>query len=186
MTDAPNPSAAKTEAFEARALMLVQKHGNPVGTDYEQGQNDMGHRMVTMARDADAAILSARTHPQPSLSVGLDREAVARVIAAELCKQDYDPHADPATVFPDDTLSWSYIDQGHVDFGLIADAILALAAPAEGYVLVPVEAVQPFFDAMKVIRPDDHDTSKICLATVADYRRLAACLPAAPTGETEA
>lgn len=63
----PMGSTAPVEAggsFEERAIMLTKKHGNPVGTDYEQGQNDMGHRMVTMAREADAAIAALR--PQPS------------------------------------------------------------------------------------------------------------------------
>lgn len=52
---------AEAGSFEERAIMLVRKHGDPNGSDYEQGQNDMGHRMVTMAREADALL---RAQPQ--------------------------------------------------------------------------------------------------------------------------
>jgi hypothetical protein len=58
-TEAKQVSRNAGETFEARAVELVQKHGNPCGTDYEQGQTDMGHRMVMMAREADA-IIAAR------------------------------------------------------------------------------------------------------------------------------
>lgn len=56
--EAVNLEAAveKVGAFAAEALALVWKHGNPNGTPYEQGQNDMGHRMVTLASRADAAL----------------------------------------------------------------------------------------------------------------------------------
>lgn len=77
-------------------------------------------------------------HPQPSLSVGLDREAVARVIASPLCdatKSDHEIEVReggykfcracgetirkaPITLF---------------EARKAADAILALAAPAEGW-----------------------------------------------------
>jgi hypothetical protein len=59
------------------------------------------------------------------------REGIARSIARELSRQDYNPV--PEEMDPAWDLTWSYIDQGHVDFGQIADAILALlAAPAQG------------------------------------------------------
>lgn len=72
-------------SFEERAIMLTKKHGNPVGTDYEQGQNDMGYRMVTMARDADAALAAARAHPSPTPAADADRVRIAvELINAEI------------------------------------------------------------------------------------------------------
>lgn len=51
------------------------------------------------------------------------REKVARAVAAELIRQDYcEDEIDP---FPSGELTWRYIDQGEVDFGKIADRILA-------------------------------------------------------------
>ena len=58
------------------------------------------------------------------------REKVARVIAAELCRQDEDPEMTPEGVefSPGDGLCWNYIDQGLFDFGQCADAILTAHA----------------------------------------------------------
>lgn len=51
------------------------------------------------------------------------REKVARAVASELIRQDYcEDEIDP---FPSGELTWRYIDQGEVDFGKIADRILA-------------------------------------------------------------
>lgn len=171
MTDAPTPSAAKTEPVAW--VLMRNDFPHSVFTDKAEVLAQVAKRKQAEAEAAKEFGLTSvhwsaydvplRTHPHPSLSVGLDREAAATIKAALNSKA-------------------GTVDLR--DFTAELTAILALAAPAEGYVLVPVEAVQPFLDAMKVIRPDDHDTSKICLATVADYRRLAACLPAAPTGET--
>lgn len=40
------------EGLRDRALAMTAKHGNPIGSDYEQGQNDMGHRWVTSTDEA--------------------------------------------------------------------------------------------------------------------------------------
>ena len=58
------------------------------------------------------------------------REKVARVIAAELSRQDDDPEMTPEKVcfIAGDELCWSYIDQGPFDFGQCADAILTALA----------------------------------------------------------
>lgn len=37
------------------AYEMIRKHANPNGTDYEQGQNDMGHRWVASIDEAIAA-----------------------------------------------------------------------------------------------------------------------------------
>lgn len=42
------------EALEAWAVKVTAKHGNPNGTDYEQGQNDMGFRVVSYLRSLRA------------------------------------------------------------------------------------------------------------------------------------
>lgn len=62
------------------------------------------------------------------------REKVARVIAAELCRQDEDPEMTPEGVefSPGDGLCWNYIDQGLFDFGQCADAILTALASGSG------------------------------------------------------
>lgn len=175
MTDAPNPSAKTEEHCDVHHL-LVEFANSIKGASLDK-------RIEYLRVFTDR--INAFTHPQPSLSVGLDREAVARVIAAELCKQDYDPHADPATVFPDDTLSWAYIDQGGVDFGLIADAILALAAPAEGYVLVPVEKLEDIVALSGFLRQggcDAEDLAGLEYAVEAAVDIASDLLPAAPTG----
>lgn len=58
------------------------------------------------------------------------REKVARVIAAEMCRQDYEPEMTPDKVQfgAGEGFHWSYIDQGEFDFGQCADAILAALA----------------------------------------------------------
>lgn len=66
------------------------------------------------------------THPHPSLSVGLEREAVAREAARRILSVNFDflaPDMEPS-------------EQREFEDS-ITNAILALAAPAEGYVLVP-------------------------------------------------
>lgn len=42
---------AALKIMRERALELTLKHGNPYGTDYEQGVNDHGHRWVTQLDD---------------------------------------------------------------------------------------------------------------------------------------
>lgn len=64
-------------AFEARAIALVKKHGDPNGTDYEQGQNDMGHRMVTLAQDADRQIAALSTDPVSDVEVRAELASMA-------------------------------------------------------------------------------------------------------------
>lgn len=59
-------------------------------------------------------------------------ERVARAIAQEILRQD--GHAGPV-VFDAGPLAWSYVDQGHVDFGLIASAAIeAMRVPTEAMV----------------------------------------------------
>jgi hypothetical protein len=119
------------------------------------------------------------------LAVGLEREAVARGAARRVLSVNFDflaPDMEPS-------------EQREFEDS-ITNAILALAAPAEGYVLVPVEAVQPFIDVLVDIGESEADedtfrnanryTAKAPAITVGHIRRLAACLPAAPTGETGA
>lgn len=50
-------------SFEAEAFALYKTYGNPNGTDYEQGQNDMGARMVALAKRADTAIAALSAAP---------------------------------------------------------------------------------------------------------------------------
>lgn len=93
--------------------------------DYEASQ--ACYRLISAAKnkvraDAIRTILAAAPSVQP------DREAVARVIAADLLRQDYEPGAQPDTVTFSQGLSWSYIDQGWVDFGEIADRVIAYFA----------------------------------------------------------
>ena len=59
------------------------------------------------------------------------REEVARAIACDLMRQDYDEESDPFTAGLEGEMTWSYIDQGEVDFGQIADRILALFHPGD-------------------------------------------------------
>jgi hypothetical protein len=47
------------------------------------------------------------------------REKIARVIAADFARQE-----GVDAELPDD-LSWDYVDQGRVDFGEVADAVIA-------------------------------------------------------------
>lgn len=61
-----------------------------------------------------------------------EREEIARIIARELIRQDFGEISDSDDPF-DAGLTWPYIDQGEVDFGKIADAILSrMAASSEG------------------------------------------------------
>ncbi len=54
-----------------------------------------------------------------------ERERIARIIAIELIRQDHCGVSDIHDPFAEGVLTWSYIDQGEVDFGKIADAILS-------------------------------------------------------------
>lgn len=54
-----------------RALELTHKHGNPNGTDYEQGVNDHGHRWVTQFDDV-IALLAATPQPADGCSSNED------------------------------------------------------------------------------------------------------------------
>lgn len=182
MTDAPNPSA-KTGEFEARALMLVQKHGNPVGTDYEQGQNDMGHRMVTLARDADAAILSALTHLQP-LAVGLDREAVEPYAWAlvnahnDIIQRRDQMHADYNLLTDEDLISegWEplYATPAQPDTGDVAalrEAIMAVI-DANKYEAWTVDRCGQMADAILALAAPDHSEVRTTIVkTIAFLKR---------------
>jgi hypothetical protein len=55
----------------------------------------------------------------------MHREKLARLIASEIENQDYQGSTTPETVRFDRDLCWNYIDQGEVDFGKIADAVIA-------------------------------------------------------------
>lgn len=192
MTDAPNPSAAKTEP-----VLLPCPFCGDDGEVRQTHDEFSRRRSVVVCRGcgarSDASIgdlrasneWNTRTHPQPSLSVGLDREAVARVIHA----REF-----PGQAWADATEAY----RAHLC--MTADAILALAAPAEGYVLVPVEptedAVKRAASALAVewfaggetdqaIR-DEASTQWAGFMCMARAALIAACLPAAPTGETGA
>lgn len=52
--------AAALKVMRERALELTKKHGDPNGTDYEQGVNDHGHRWLTQIDDLLALISPAR------------------------------------------------------------------------------------------------------------------------------
>lgn len=84
--------------------------------------NKTGRLDGTIVAQIYRAMLSAA--PAPDLAM---REAVARIVARDLARQDY---VDDWT--PDEgwDLTWGYVDQGCVDFGEIADAILALLSSA--------------------------------------------------------
>lgn len=151
-------------------------------TDKAGEHCDVHHLLVEFANSIKGASLDKRieylrvftdrinalTHPQPSLSVGLDREAAARVrdladaIEAHLL-------GSPGNF----EIAVSYLDETERDFR----SLLALAAPADGYVLVPVEPTEAMLDAMFAgyVKSDGSYREA--------YRAMiAACLPAAPTG----
>jgi hypothetical protein len=113
------PSLSGGGSFEARAVELVQKHGNPNGTDYEQGQNDMGHRMVTLAQDADRAIAAGS-----GSSVGL-----------RISFSPSGPHG-CAVVSPDEPAEgvyWTLIGSGpdHIQNDLARQIVERLNAPEQ-------------------------------------------------------
>lgn len=217
MTDAPNPSAAKTgseftqyrrsQIAELRPYVPGEELGSNVSVseaDFKAGSPKAGDMIARNPANHDDQWLVAAdyfaanfeplyTHPQPSLSVGLDREAVARVVFGIEC-----PHE-----------SWESFDERFEARGnryhptqekafQIADAILALAAPAEGYVLVPVEATEAMLDAAKPWPkhwpPYDKAEASAQIAFNIDRavvrstwaHMIAACLPDAHTGETGA
>jgi hypothetical protein len=58
----------------------------------------------------------------PVVPVGVSREEIARIVARDLARQDLIDDWQPDAGWD---LTWGYVDQDHVDFGEIADAILA-------------------------------------------------------------
>jgi hypothetical protein len=60
-------------------------------------------------------------YASPVVPVGVSREEIARIVARDLARQDL---VDWQPVAGWD-LTWGYVDQQYVDFGEIADAILA-------------------------------------------------------------
>lgn len=175
--DAPNPSAAKTEPVAWRFMVAGVDEWEFCETDPRCETTDF------------SAVQPLYTHPQPSLSVGLDREAVAKIIWHRFApSSDYNSG---------NALRGEYI--------LAADAILALAARAEGYVLVPVEPTEAMVSAgmseidwcrdeqvQDKFRPFlklNQDGSSYSGTSPGEdvrdaYRAMiAACLPAAPIGE---
>jgi hypothetical protein len=88
-----------------------------------QGWTCQGCGQVFRENDAGALVFA------PMEAVAW-REKVAREIATELARQDYDPDYQPEDGWD---LTWSYIDQGAVDSGKIADTLQALAViPTQG------------------------------------------------------
>jgi hypothetical protein len=82
---------------------------------------DCGLNDVMVSIDTLRTLLSAlRSRPT--------REDVARVISQEFYRQEYgDPSAPSWTPWSDETpMWWPYVDQGPVDLGQVADAVLAL------------------------------------------------------------
>ena len=128
-----------------------------------------------VAADYFAANFEPLTTPQP-LAIGLDREAVARVIAE---------------TFTNTCGRWceresSEADHQH-DCLSVADKILALAAPADGYVLVPVEPTEAMIEAGR----DAAQSASAHSAFWADEAKsiwsamIAACLPAGPVAPAD-
>lgn len=217
MTDATNPSA-KTEpvllpcpfcggeASSTGVITYSDRHdawwsdGSRVKTAYFvnciqcgcDNKQMLGHQTPAEAITA----WNTRTHPQPSLSVGLDREAVAKLVCREM---GYDPDehikGGQATDFEDFGPRWKAARHGHwhgfTDYEDIADqiikAILALAAPAEGYVLVPVEPTEAMIDAADTMgnRLAGSDIGTDDMTRYIWSAMIAACLPAAPVAPAE-
>lgn len=119
MTDAPNPSAAKT-AFTVDDLAQEIRRVD--------GSHSLGAGALA---EALWPFLSLYTHPQPSLSVGLDREAVARVIAPKAWALLDHEVAERMKA----RMGMAIADVSEIVGPSLktADAILALAAPAEGW-----------------------------------------------------
>jgi len=70
----PAGEAVDLAAMREYAVTMTKKHGNPIGTDYEQGQNDMGYRWVHSFDDLPTA------HPaEPAAPDGGERERVAKL-----------------------------------------------------------------------------------------------------------
>lgn len=177
MTDAPNPSAAKTgepvvippRVLEAIDHNLCSLHD--FDPEFVKGQERFARAVIAeyerampgpdFALGEDGMI----THPQPSLSVGLDREVGERVEKlAEVMEMGL-----PLTVSV----------QQQAESASDLRSLLALAAPAEGYVLVPVEPTEAMVTKAVAFTPANVsrvDISKVWSAMIA------ACLPAAPTG----
>lgn len=123
----------------------TDKAGEPVAWRYRSKSGTSGW-MVTldpnMGEWPNLIVQPLYTHPQPSLSVGLDKEAVAKLVCREM---GYDPDqhikGGQATDFEDFGPRWKAARNGHwhgfTDYEEIADQIikgvLALAAPAEGW-----------------------------------------------------
>jgi hypothetical protein len=119
-------------------------------------------------------------------------ERVARAIAGELGKQDF---GEPFEL--KDDLKVAYLDQGEVDFGLVARAAIeALPARNDERALKLVEAVRPFAEACDEC-VDDRDGDQVSIwehgaAMQIEFRHLraarnayqAALADTQPSGET--
>lgn len=207
MTDAPNPSAAKagSEFTQYRRSQIAELRPYVPGespellyrvsisqADLDGGSPKDGDMIARNPANHDDQWLVAAdyfaanfeplyTHPQPSLSVGLDREAVARIVFGIEC-----PHE-----------SWESFDERFEARGnryhptqekalQIADAIIALAAPAEGYVVVPVDTLaEALFTADRLRKNVTPDWIGLPREYKDEWRSKAACLPAAPTGASK-
>lgn len=70
-------------AMREYAVAMTKKHGNPIGTDYEQGQNDMGYRWVHSFDDLPAAHPASRDGGDRTSQAWADR-CVARRVSENL------------------------------------------------------------------------------------------------------
>lgn len=158
MTDAPNPSAAKTEPVAWRVRAGVKHPLVENGKPFDWRLSDKYPSLGDGANLEWFDIEPLYTHPQPSLSVGLDREKMGGGDVIAL--------VDPSR--------WNFPNAPQLAYANGHHDALALAAPAEGYVLVPEKLVHRAAGLLDCEGYDD--TSK----------QLLACLPAASTGETGA
>ena len=138
------------------------------------------------------AAWNTRTTPQP-LAIGLDSSALTgdkgRKLALRLASEQVKPttHED-ACCCGQCMAHETALDTAKSTI----KAILALAAPAEGYVLVPVEPTEAMIEAGRdaasfyVATYEEGITPIEPVAAIVYRAMIAACLPAAPTGETGA
>lgn len=182
MTDATNPSAKTGEPVAWR-----HRRRNHVRARWVYGEQAVSSNLSILYETEPLY-----THSQPSLSAGLDREAVARCIIGPRRPV---PVTSPYTLeeLRDEMWERARADD-KADALNAAEAILSLAAPAEGYVLVPVERLRD------LIYSATHDVLPVTVCDVTGIgtkaraqmqvdiadKVIAACLPAAPTGETGA
>lgn len=188
MTDAPNPSAAKTGEPVAWAYDLAMRYDHVFDT-YDEWKACLS---ATKPNGPDGGIRNLTplyTHPQPSLSVGLDREAIIEAVKdamtdawADICSDTGCWPADLKRVGKSPVrLEYRPAIWTESTAEMAANRILALAAPAEGYVLVPVEPTEAMMRAGRA--SDDQPSEGQDADLAANYRAMiAACLPAAPTG----